>query len=539
MMEWDYVEKLKTFSNDQLYREYTKIQSQLDETTKPYTQRSRRKQEGAIDDNYHPQDSPARESHNFSQPTGHSKKRKKPAVGKSMKRKRANYPSTGDVADPPLAGNKRQKKRKREDGSEGPRKFPRNATASRRKNTPFDDSDEDLGSHSLKRRKFEERKFEESDEEMSETSDFGRRLIPEPQNEYSDLPLQSVVDKLVGYSKKLEKLKLQKLFETQLTELHNKNITLENSKEGIEDAVQDLNNEKHRLELEVKMQTTKIQAREEQVKKFKKKNEEINKMYNELSIKFREHNTGAGFGLDADTIGIEKENRTLKATVALLNIELEKHKSNSKNGKVHVSPDELWVEKKFSKELQQHYKSLVEIVQRKSDGDAKMQEHVQNARQQMEQIMKLRNQLSEKDDVIAQKTKEIERLTNDLLTEQSTPVGMKNSGKKKSTKKIPPVKKESSTTTRPITTRPTTGKKKDFNESDLKQCVVCCSKTGDLFQINNPHYISNMPTTWFFKEEAELWSLINQPYSLFHKRCTRGAAHLKEIPHGCVQYSWK
>ena len=78
--------------------------------TQPYAQRSRRKQDG-LDNDYHPQDSPAYDQQAFPQANS-SKKRK--TTGK--KGPRSKRPKHADI-DSPM--NKRSKKRKREDGSEG------------------------------------------------------------------------------------------------------------------------------------------------------------------------------------------------------------------------------------------------------------------------------------------------------------------------------------------------------------------------------------------------------------------------------------
>eukprot|EP00493_Phyllostaurus_siculus_P025815 UN26160 len=171
-----------------------------------------------------------------------------------MKRKRGNLPSSADVADFGMT-NKRVKKRKREDGLDGTRKFPRSAPNARRKNAPItQDSDEDLGGHSLKRRK-----LDETDEELSESSDFERG----PVNEYSNMTLHMIVQKYVDYSKRLEKLNLQKFYDEKFKKLHQDNLEADTQKQEFEEELENIRSEKHALDMDVSILKKKLQAKED------------------------------------------------------------------------------------------------------------------------------------------------------------------------------------------------------------------------------------------------------------------------------------
>jgi len=502
--DWEYLEKLKKLTNDQLYKEYTKINAELDNHEKPYAQRSRRKHDGKLDADFQPEEPPY---DNFVQPN--PKKRKKPAVAKNMKRKRGNLPSSADVADFGMT-NKRVKKRKREDGLDGTRKLPRSAPNARRKNAPItQDSDEDLGGHSLKRRK-----LDETDEELSESSDFERG----PVNEYSNMTLHMIVQKYVDYSKRLEKLNLQKFYDEKFKKLHQDNLEADTQKQEFEEELENIRSEKHALDMDVSILKKKLHAKEDMFERHKVQSKErINKLTSKM-MEMKQQADSGGFPLDdtersqllKQNSDIVQQNRALKQQVSKL-----QKQGNSKGPGDTPSEqiqNQLWVEQKFSKELTTHYKELVDITGKisrdsKQVPDQAQEQRLRELQQQNAQLrqktMQLENQNKSKSQEIA-KLKELLKQSNQMKN-----TGRRNRKNERKQKTIPPPQ--------PVLKKVTKVSAKDYNEDELRTCAVCRSNLGDLYKIENPHYKKDQPTFWSEVSTGSdlLENLVNQPYCFF------------------------
>jgi len=513
--EWDYLDKLKKLTDDQLYKEYTRINAELDNHEKPYAQRSRRKHDGRLDADFQPEEPPY---DNFVQPN--PKKRKKPAVAKNMKRKR-NLPSSADVADFGLT-NKRVKKRKREEGLDGPRKFPRNSSNARRKNVPItQDSDEDLGGHSLKRRK-----LDETDEELSESSDFERG----PVNEYSNLTLHMIVQKYVDYSKRLERLNIQKFYDDKFKKLHQDNLEADTQKQEFEEELENIRSEKHALDLDVSILKKKLQAKEEALERHKAAAKERNNKLTSKMMEIKQQAEHGGFQMDdTERSQLLKQNSDLVAQNRALKQQLNKLQKQGTSKVPGDTPleqiqNQLWVEQKFSKELQTHYKELVDITGKISrdtkQPDQAQEQRLRDLQQQNAQLrqktMQLENQNKSKSQEIA-KLKELLKQSNQMKNS-----GRRNRKNERKQKTIPP---------QPVSKKVTKVGAKDFNEDELKTCAVCRSNLGDLYKIANPYYKKDKPTFWSTVTPGSpesMENLVNQPYCFFHKRCSRGD-HMKNI----------
>jgi len=490
---WDYVDKLKSLNDDQLWTEYSKVTKQLVEVSKPYTQRSRRKNEG--DDNYMPVSPP------YEQYQPNSKKRKKPAMGKNMKRKR-QY-GTGDD------GGSKRKKRKTRDDTEVSRKYRGNA---RKKPHSFDDSDDDL---SMKR------KFgEDSDEDMSETSDFGRS-VPIPQNEYSAWSLKDIVERHVKYTKQLEKMKIKKMYSEQLTDLMKEKNQLEHKHTTVADKLEHLQNTKDIAEKVYK------ENLEQKQKVFNTRLEEMKKRETKLIEMIHQKKVNDGsFGKMDSTFA--SENLALKTKISDQQAKIRELEMSARNGKVpHMDiqtkglSDQLWVEQKYSKEMQAHYKDLVDLVSkvRHSDSASKTSEA------QKAKIAELQSKLLQKELTINDQNQEINRLQKQwqqvTQNKGSAKRNRKNERKNKDKKPKPIIKPESLTAglLPPAT--------KEFKETDLKACLVCCETGGEMYTVRNSTYQSGQPTRWVRYNEG--FGLLNASYRMYHKRCTRGKEHLLRV----------
>jgi len=72
---------------------------------------------------------------------------------------------------------------------------------------------------------------------------------------------------------------------------------------------------------------------------------------------------------------------------------------------------------------------------------------------------------------------------------------------------------------------------KTYHESQIRCCAVCKSDENaeDLYEVTNPQFKKNEETKWIQNAGTNNLLLYNQPYCVFHRRCTRGK-HSQTIP---------
>jgi len=211
---------------------------------------------------------------------------------------------------------------------------------------------------------------------------------------------------------------------------------------------------------------------------------------------------------------MQNRNRELQNQVAQLQRGLQNGKmghSDANAKKVEQLTSALWVEQKFSKEMQGHYKGLVDLVVKRNSEqpDSKGSELVQKEMAQLES--RHRQELNTKDAYIQRLEQEKARLMQE------------NERLKASSQKKPPRSKKNRNV-KEVATGSKSAPVHPYSESQIRGCAVCktSGNEADLYKVPNPQYKKDEETKWISTPGTTNLFLYNQPYCVFHRRCTRG-----------------